>query len=220
MIKILIYIRIEKEFKFVPLMFEYTQAFKLICLNEGWKWTQAVFFNEILKKKFEEINETCVEDEELEQKTISHKFVAFFLYVKASILSQMCPKRDSAEAIDTINLCECILKKLLLQETSLNNKGPLIFLAVSFSKLNSLNHINFKETFTIECSILETLLLLCPFNPEKCFIQIQMWLLKQQKKVTQIDSSKISVLPFSLEEKIKRTYELIKQRLPNHIVIT
>ena len=97
-----------------------------------------VFFNDFLKQTLDEINEACLEDEESERRTDSQKLMAYFLYAKASIISHMCPKKDSSIAIDSIKLCESIINKLMFQETSLNNKGLLNFY-VNFLKSNAVN---------------------------------------------------------------------------------
>ena len=106
-------------------MFEYVQAFRLLCMHEGWDWTQAVFLNELLNQTMEEITETCSETEESDRRTSSQKLMAFVIFVKASILSQLCPKKDESKAIDAVKTCECIINKLMFQDVTLNNKGLL-----------------------------------------------------------------------------------------------
>ena len=50
--------------------------------------------------------------------------MAFYLYVQAFILSQMCSKNDSnLEIINTIKLYANILKKTMLEEDSQENTG-------------------------------------------------------------------------------------------------
>lgn len=70
------------------------------------------------------------------------------------------------------------------------------------------------ESFIIDCSIIESLLLLTPFDTLECFIQIQAWLLRYKSKYR----NEIK-LAESTKNKINYAYNFYKNILPNYIVI-
>jgi hypothetical protein len=106
-------------------MFEYAQAFKLLCLDEGWDWTLNTFSKILIAKCLEECNEVVSSEYELiDRKQTAQKLMSFYLYVQAFILSQMCSKNDSnLEIINTIKLYANILNKTMLEEDSQENTG-------------------------------------------------------------------------------------------------
>lgn len=104
-------------------MFEYIQAFKLLCINEGWDWTINVFLKEFVYKSLEQHTETS-SSTDLELKMRSQRFLAFYLYTQAYTLSFMCPKKDAiSKSTDAIKSYSLILHKLMFQPSNLNTKG-------------------------------------------------------------------------------------------------
>lgn len=177
-------------------MLEYIQSFKLMCLNEGWEWTLNTFLKNLINKSLEENTEASLSESLPEdQKSKALKLLAFYLLSQASVLSHMFAKKDSYSAtIDMIKSYGVNLCKIIFQPS----------------------HLNTKESFIVECAILESLLYLSPFSPTESFLQIQMWFVKYQSKLT---SSENFILPTSLEKRIRETYQFFKHKLPSHIVI-
>ena len=79
----------------------------------------------LIAKCLEECDEVVLSEYELiDRKQTAQKLIAFYLYVQAFILSQMCSKNDSnLEIINTIKLYANILKKTMLEEDSQENTG-------------------------------------------------------------------------------------------------
>ena len=94
----------EKNMKLTPIMFEYIQSFKLLCINEGWEWTSDIFIKVLLRKALEE-------ERAVVNKDTSKKLLSFYLLVQGIIISQMCPKSSLAIALEAINSYELFLNK-------------------------------------------------------------------------------------------------------------
>ncbi len=75
-------------------------------------------------------------------------------------------------------------------------------------------NILFKDSFIIECAVIESLILLVPFDPNECFRHIQAWLIKIRDR--QRDGPKLAK---SSEQKIKYALNIYKNDLPNYINI-
>ena len=71
------------------------------------------------------------------------------------------------------------------------------------------------DMFLVECSLIESLLLLSPFNAIECFNHIRTWLTSYKQKYNN-DSIK---LPKSLQTNTKYAYNLYKDVLPNNLTI-
>lgn len=87
----------EEDIKLTPIMFEYMQSFKLLCVNEGWEWTADIFLKVFLRK--------VLEDKEEETK----RLLPFYLLVQGIIIAQMCPKSSSATALEAMASYEHLL---------------------------------------------------------------------------------------------------------------
>lgn len=87
----------EGDVKLTPIMFEYMQSFKLLCVNEGWEWTADTFLGVFLRK--------VLENEEEEVK----KLLPFYLLVQGIIIAQMCPRGSSATALEAMASYEHLL---------------------------------------------------------------------------------------------------------------
>ena len=97
---------LEKEFKLNRLLFEYLQAIKLICVNEGWQWTLDIFLTQHIRKALDECTEITTASTTIENSMSSLKatqLLAFYLIVQGDIISHMCPKKSTTtQALDAI----------------------------------------------------------------------------------------------------------------------
>jgi hypothetical protein len=69
----------------------------------------------------------------------------------------------------------------------------------------------------VDFSAIESLLLMAPFNPNECFMHIQIWLMSFQMRKEKLGRELF--LPKSLEEKIRFAYGFYKDKLPPSIHI-
>jgi hypothetical protein len=195
----------EKELKLTPLMYEYMQAFKMICFNETWEWTLTIFVKEFLKKNFDECTAILSSSSFQITKSIKAKrILAFYLLLQAQTVSQMCPKVHESYA-SALNL---------ITQFQLNQMKTNLAITANL------------ESFLIECIQIECLLYLLRFDANNIFTHIKTWSSKYIKNKQNTSSLKTTnndylnfKIPLSLENEIKFSQNFYKEKIPNNNII-
>ena len=165
-------------------MFEYKQAFRMLCLSEGWEWTLHKFLRSFLNQAIGEYlslsdSKSAISSGKFKNK----KLLGFYLLLQCDLISLMCPKEESpVQLADAIKSCELLLKN------------------------NSTN----SEQFLMECIHIDCLLSVCAFEPNKCLSMIRDFLTAHQKKASKSAEFLDNKIPSKLERKIDSSFNHFK----------
>ena len=82
---------LETELRLIPVAFEYVQAFKLLCVNEGAQWTRSVFLNEYTSAEissFTQLAQSAADNTEVSEsdRAKAKQLAMFYLYVQVSVI--------------------------------------------------------------------------------------------------------------------------------------
>ena len=118
----------------------------------------------------------------------ANQLLAFFLILQGHLISHLCPKKHmTTQALEAIKSYGLLLKSP--QDT--------------------------KEALIVECAVVESLVLMMPFDPVECVSQIQSWISLYKNKYKHA-----AKLPKSVEFNIEYVFNFYKEKLPSNLIIT
>ncbi|CAF0824915.1 unnamed protein product [Brachionus calyciflorus] len=180
----------DKEFRLKNILRQYFEAFKLLCLNEGWQWTKNNFIKDFIKSEVD----TCVlklneKSEDLDSELKLKHQISFYNLLVNSVVSLMCSRTDNEFLTDQINKMGSIVNSFE------NEKVYMIY----------------------EISTIESMLYLVSFDPIECFKLIEKWYENLKKRASKQD---ISVqIPQKFQRKILTVQNLNIDKLKNFVKI-
>lgn len=171
-------------------MRQYFEAFRLLCINEGWKWTKEQFLSKILKEEIDSVALKSNEKSLLIDMQLKYKYqFCFYFLIKNGIISTMCPADESDFAIDSIKNIGTCLKTLEKEK---------VFIKYEFA-------------------LIESLVQICSFDPVESFKLIEMWYEKFKKRSSQQRIT--SKTPKAFQRKILTAQNMHKHKLENCVKI-
>ena len=179
---------IEDEFKPSLLALEYINAFKLICASESWEWTSNKFVNGFVRSKLAELAN------QHRLNTASKKIVdlmAFYFMLKAVVVSFVCPREQFLKDVgsDILKSYEHELQNDQIGRYSDNDNDSYVDVEIYILLFC------FIEFRVVQLAIIESLLSLSPFDPQRCMSIIESW-------ISRLNDNARRILPDLIKTKI------------------